>query len=173
MTTPQPAEFVALWSEHSRAVYAYIYALVFNSNDADDIFQETSLTLFEKFADFEPGTNFAAWAYRVAYLKVLQFLERRRLPEHVDEHFLAAIEEGARGASTLGEPRFAALRHCLAKLSAKDHRLIQLRYQRGATVKSVAEKFGRSAPVIYKSLARLHNMLLECIRRRLDEGSGP
>ena len=166
----QPVEFVALWSEHSREVYAYIYALVFNSTDADDIFQETSITLFQKFHEFEPGTNFVGWAFRVAYHKVLQFLDRRRLLEHVDERLLEAIEEGAQRTSVLSESRFSALTECLGKLSAKDQKLIRLRYQKSASVKTVAEKIGRSAAMVYKSLARVHDSLLDCVRRRLEEG---
>lgn len=171
MMSQQPAEFVVLWSKHSRAVYAYIYALVFNSTDADDIFQETSLTLFEKFAEFEPGTNFLGWAYHVAHNKVLQFLERRRLRAHVDTRLIEAIEAEARSTSIVEDPRVAALTTCLTKLSSRDHRLIKLRYQEGATVKTVAEKIGRSAPVVYKSLARIYGTLLDCVRRRLEEGA--
>jgi RNA polymerase sigma-70 factor (ECF subfamily) len=170
MHSPQSAEFVTLWSEHSRIVYAYIYSLVFHAADADDIFQETSLTLFQKFDEFELGTNFQAWAYSVARNKVSQFRERGRLHESVDEELLEAIDESARTQIDLSGPRFAALRKCIARLSAKDQKLIKLRYERGAKVADVGEKVGRTAGAIYKSLTRIHDLLLECVRRRLEEG---
>ena len=39
-------------------------------SDAEDILQETSLTICEKFSDFKEGTNFYSWACQIAYWKV-------------------------------------------------------------------------------------------------------
>src|SRR5262245_28464343 len=95
MTTQGPVEFVTLWSAHSRRVYAYIYSLVANWSDADDIFQETSIVLMQKFQEFEPGTSFFAWACRVAYNKVLVHLKNRKSHEHIDERLLELIHDEA------------------------------------------------------------------------------
>jgi RNA polymerase sigma-70 factor (ECF subfamily) len=173
MTSPQkPAElFVTLWSLHSREIYGYIYSLVFNASDADDIYQETSLVLLQKIDEFQPGTNFAVWACRVAYHKVLQSRDRRGVPKFIDDSLLEILDREALSRSTDElDTRMAALTECLAKLSMKDRKLIRQRYQRGCTVESLAKQMGRSGSLVYKSITRIQRALLECIRRRLTEG---
>lgn len=64
--TQQSATFVALWSAHGPRVYSYIFSLVGSWPDADDVYQETSVVLLEKFDEFEPGTNFLSTPGRLS-----------------------------------------------------------------------------------------------------------
>jgi RNA polymerase sigma-70 factor (ECF subfamily) len=161
------AEFLRLWNEHSRHIYAYIYTLVGNWPDADDVFQETSFTLMSKLDEFTVGTNFRAWACRIAYLKCLEFFRSNRLSNVVQVDFLEVVDQELSLLQGEVEPRFSALAECLASLSEKDRSLIQLRYYDGQDVNTIAAILGRSTRMIYKSLARIHERLLECIRVRI------
>ena len=60
-----------------------------------------------------------------------------------------------------------ALGECLAKLRAKDRKLIEQRYAPGEKGKHVAERMGRPANSVYQSLGRIRKILMECIQRRL------
>ena len=51
-----------LMTRHQRQIFGYIYTLVPNRADAEDILQETSLVICEKFDEFKEGTDFVAWA---------------------------------------------------------------------------------------------------------------
>src|SRR5205814_6679679 len=64
-------QFIRLMTRHERLVYGYILSLVPNWADADEILQETNIRLWEEFEKFQAGTNFAAWAIRVAHFQVL------------------------------------------------------------------------------------------------------
>src|SRR6476659_3998635 len=61
---------VALMKRHQRQIFSYIYVLVPNRSDAEDLLQETSLVICEKFNDFREGTDFVAWACQIAYWRV-------------------------------------------------------------------------------------------------------
>ena len=63
-------ELIQLMMKYQRRIFAYIHTLVPSRSDAEDILQETSLTICEKFKDFEIGTNFYSWACQIAYWKV-------------------------------------------------------------------------------------------------------
>jgi DNA-directed RNA polymerase specialized sigma24 family protein len=65
-------EFVALLTASQRRLYAFICTLVIDRTDADEVLQETNLALWEQAERFEAGTDFVAWACRVAYYKVLK-----------------------------------------------------------------------------------------------------
>ena len=47
------------------ALYNFARWLVHDSNDAEDLVQETYLKALRSFASFQPGTNFRAWIYQI------------------------------------------------------------------------------------------------------------
>jgi len=123
--TENPRDFVVLWSAHARRVYAYVLTLVNNWADADDVFQETSATLWEKIDEFEPGTDFGAWACRVAYFKALSLSQSRRKFELRDQLFMEAIEAGTAEIAAELDDRFLALQACMNKLVTDDREVIE------------------------------------------------
>jgi len=61
-------------------LYNFARWLVRNSNDAEDLVQETYLKALRSFASFQPGTNFRAWMFRIlknTFLSSRSTLERR------------------------------------------------------------------------------------------------
>ena len=62
------------------SLYNFARWLVHNSNDAEDLVQETYLKALRSFGSFQPGTNFRAWMYRIlknTFLSSCSKLERR------------------------------------------------------------------------------------------------
>src|SRR5688500_10238609 len=85
-------EFVRLLGENQRRISLYVMGLVPNWNDAEEIVQETTVVLWQEFAEFESGSNFAAWACKVAYFGVLAWRKRRsREKLQFSSEFLASI----------------------------------------------------------------------------------
>ena len=60
----------------SAALYLYTFALLPNSADAEDVFQEANLVLWRKFDQYQTGTNFFAWACKVIRYEVLKYREK-------------------------------------------------------------------------------------------------
>lgn len=173
MPTPSPpVAFDECWSSNSKAIYAYIYSLVFNGPDADDIFQETALVVLQKFDEFEQGTNFTAWACRVAYHKAMKSMETRRARKFLDPRLLETLGQESHHAADNLDQRLAALSVCLEKLSQKDREMVVARYVGGNSIDQLAKDSHRSESLIYKRLTGIHDSLLRCIRRRLAEGGG-
>jgi RNA polymerase sigma-70 factor, ECF subfamily len=168
--SPNTERFVRDLTENARRIYGYIFALVPNWADADEIFQETSATLWTKYADYKPDTDFRAWAFRFAYFKVLQFrkAEGKNLLRLSDE-FIEAVDRDALAGDDLWRQRHRLLADCYAQLRPQDRELLDLRYEPGATTKSVAEQVGRSTDAVYKALNRVHEQLLECIESKLED----
>ncbi|HSZ62518.1 MAG TPA: sigma-70 family RNA polymerase sigma factor [Terriglobales bacterium] len=62
------------------SLYNFARWLVRNSNDAEDLVQETYLKALRGFASFQPGTNFRAWIFQIlrnTFLGSCSKLERR------------------------------------------------------------------------------------------------
>lgn len=78
--SPKLDEFLHLFTTYQLRVYRYIVTLVANQADAEEIFGETNMVIWRKSDPFRPGTNFLAWACRIAYLEVLKHRERKGRP---------------------------------------------------------------------------------------------
>jgi RNA polymerase sigma-70 factor (ECF subfamily) len=159
-------EFVSLYLQYSRRIYGFIRSLVPCQQDAEDVFQDASRTLWEKFDQYQSGTSFLVWAFSVAHFKVLQHRrsQTRRMPS-LSDAVLELIVEDLSEFSLQDDVRYEVLNNCLQKLPAGDRDLIEARYRQGQAVKSVASQLGRSADSIYRALRRIHKALLLCVQQ--------
>src|ERR1700720_1155934 len=62
------------------SLYNFARWLAQNSNDAEDLVQETYLKALRSFASFQPGSNFRAWIFQIlrnTFLSSCSTLDRR------------------------------------------------------------------------------------------------
>jgi RNA polymerase sigma-70 factor (ECF subfamily) len=166
------AEFLRLYTRHQHRLLAYIYTLVPNRTDAEDLLQDTAVFLWEKFEKFEPGTDFVAWACRVAFLKVSNHRKRfaRANLLFCDELLEAVAARGVELAPEL-DARRTALRECLKRLEERDRRMITARYETGGGAEQAADASGRTLQATYKALYRIRKALFDCVTLRTSEGN--
>lgn len=160
--------FLRQFTANEAAIRAFVRRLVPARADADDIMQEVSVVLWEKFESFRADGDFRAWAFGVARFEVLGWLrdkgrDRLVLSEKAVEKF------GEEAVST--EPRLArqreALERCIVEVAPAQRDLLLRAYEPGARIAHLARESGRSEPGFYQWLYRMRKLLLECIRRRL------
>lgn len=162
--------FVKLFAQDQRQVHAYIGALLPRRADADDVMQETSMALWRKWSQFDPSRPFLPWACGVAYFEVLRHRRKHATRKlFFSEELMENIAEETLKQSDLAESRTAALAECLTKLPTKDKQLVEHRYSEGVTILKAAEDLGRPPSTVYKAMARIRKLLLECIRRRVAQ----
>ncbi len=166
------AEFVELLRRHQHQLFSYVFALLRNQHDAEDLFQQASLVWWAKFDEFEPGSNFVAWACQIARYEVLNFYRRqnrsRALFSDTLQDELAALSADA--AAELSAERVDALGHCIEKLSEPDRKLLDQVYGDGLSIRQVAGRRGRPVKSVYNSFGRIRKILEQCIRRSLARG---
>ena len=160
---------MALMTQHQRRIFAYIYTLVPDRYDAEDLLQETSLVICEKFDAFKEGTDFVAWACQIAYWRVRYARQKFARSKVVFQQEL--VDALAQTAAVMPEEldqRHEALAHCLQKLPTRDRELVLTRYEPGSGVPEAAKRSGRSLAAAYKALARIRKLLLDCVTHQLE-----
>ena len=89
-------QFVRQLTASQRRLYAYIMSLTANVDAAEEVLQNTNVTLWRKADEFEAGTQFARWSFRVAYYEVLAYRKRCFQDRHVfDDGLLNQIAHDA------------------------------------------------------------------------------
>ena len=161
-------EFARLVEAYSGVIYRLAIKMLENTQDAEDVLQETSMILWKKFDDFELGTNFAAWAIKVARYEAMKARRRKcREANLFSETFLEGLSREVERSMNLLESRREALAQCLDKLPEGDRQLLKERYERNMSARELASQNGRSERGIRNSLLRIRTRLLKDIERTL------
>ncbi|QEG36555.1 sigma-70 family RNA polymerase sigma factor [Bythopirellula goksoeyrii] len=170
MSSERMAEFVDLYSQYYPRLQYYLMALLPTSNDAADVLQETSLVLWKKFGSFETGTNFLAWACKIARLQALKHYERSsRAAKLFDTSVMEKLAVDAMDSAESTTIPLEVLEKCMDRLSYFDQTLIRRRYEPNSSVNMLAKEIGRSANSLSKSLGRIRRALLACIERTIPQ----
>ncbi|TWU28377.1 sigma-70 family RNA polymerase sigma factor [Bythopirellula polymerisocia] len=166
------ALFMQLYVPNQHRILGYLLTLVGDRNVADDLLQETAVTLFARFDSFELGTDFVAWACQVAFWKVKNY--RRSLARSkllFSDDFIDKLSERTVEIVPTLDARRQALDACLKRLDERDHEFLMARYQPGGSVARAAQVAGRTTQAAYKSLQRLRRVLRDCVSLRLSTES--
>jgi|688.fasta_scaffold147189_2 RNA polymerase sigma-70 factor (ECF subfamily) len=174
-------EFVALLTASQRRLYAFICTLVIDRTDADEVLQETNLAVWEQAERFEAGTDFVAWACRVAYYKVLKLRDaskrhRVKLDAAVLELLATETIEKERAAGRRAAEEFEQHRRllvsCVDELSPRHRDVLTQRYESGRSLTDIGMALGRNANAMAQLFHRIRELLRECVERKLVEPSG-
>src|SRR5213594_948926 len=73
-------DLVKLYQER---IYATIYHMTSNHEDANDLTQETFIKGFQALKSFKGDSSFYTWVYRIAVNKTITFLKQRKNRSHL------------------------------------------------------------------------------------------
>lgn len=119
---------------YQERIYATVYHMTANHEDANDLAQETFVKAFRALRSFRGGSSFYTWLYRIAVNKTINFLKQRRHRTHMslndldvsaehDPDLVALIsDQTPRREVALAELQ-EKLNAAMQKLS-EDHRLV-------------------------------------------------
>jgi len=161
-------EFLRLFARDHERVFTYIYSLLPHHADAEDVFQQCSLLLWRKFAQFDRTGSFLACACGIAFYEVRNFVRvsgRHRMQLDID--LLSQLAERRLESFQRDEDRLAALRRCLEKLNGTERELVQLVYCGDSSVKELAELTGRATQTLYNQLSQVRRKLFQCVQYTL------
>lgn len=156
-----------LFVEHFAVVRGFVLALLPDFARAEDVVQETFLTVTRKAAEFQPGTEFPKWACAIARYKVLEARRAAgRAGCELSEEMLHTLAECP--AATRDEVRLDLLKQCLDGLAPQTRRAVDLRYQEDRSPAQIAAVFGWTAESAYSILSRARTFLRDCIERQMQ-----
>jgi RNA polymerase sigma-70 factor (ECF subfamily) len=139
-----------LVKRYQERIYATLYHMTSNHEDANDLAQESFIKAFQALKSFKGGSSFYTWLYRIAVNKTINFLKQRKNRTHMsldnldfnaehDPDLMALIsEQTPRRAAGLTELQ-EKLNEALMKLS-ESHRLVVVMHDvQGLSHEEIAE----------------------------------
>src|SRR5437773_4580708 len=139
--TDDRSGFLKLFLKAQPAVRSYLLSLLRNAVDADDVFQEVSLVLWERFGDYDDQYPFLNWAFGIARNHVARWRRaspraRAWLPPDVEEKLAVTYAELEDELA----PRRKALQDCVGKLGDHAREILSLRYEKVCSLQQIAQQ---------------------------------
>lgn len=176
MTTLQKADqhyelFLKEFARDRSKLFRYIFSLLPNHADAEDVFQRCSLVLWQKFSEFDSERSFFSWACGVAFNEVRYFTRTNRSQRlKFDTDLIREISEIRLAQDDQSGDILAHIADCLKRLPHRDRSLVRKAYGNSGTIKSFAEATSSATQTIYNNLARIRRLVRECVRQKLVTG---
>lgn len=149
------------------ALFAYICALVGDTQDAQDVLQETNLKICRELGSYDPSRPFLPWAKRVAYYEVLSYRTRKSRDRLTlaDDAFFEQVAVDAEHAFDDTDKDMAHLDACMRKLASFARELVEARYIKGVAVKDLAKACKCSPNAVSLILFKARRALALCIEK--------
>ncbi|MDE7410053.1 MAG: sigma-70 family RNA polymerase sigma factor [Muribaculaceae bacterium] len=73
-------DFERLVMEHKSTIYSVCYMFTETKPEADDLFQEVLISLWQGFASFRGDASLRSWVYRVSMNTCISYKRKKKLP---------------------------------------------------------------------------------------------
>lgn len=166
------AEFLSYFTKDHQRLFGYIFSLLHNRADTEDVFQQTSLTLWRRFDEFDRDREFFPWGCGIAFNSVRNFLRvsgRSRL--RFNDQLLQTIAEERIPAEPQLRNFADRLEWCIARLGDRDRELIRQAYSKDQTATDIAKSTGRALQTVYNRLNLIRRELGNCVQRQIASDS--
>ena len=165
--SPLSDKFMAVITPCQSKLFGYLYSLLCNMDDTEDVLQQAVLAMWRRFDEYDRSRSFLNWAMKFAELTALNHIRPERRDRVVFNEELVLMLAGAYGPEQDADFLDAyhdALLHCMDRLSPADRELIRLCYFEKCNIKRAADKLGRTPQSVCNSLRRIRGLLFDCIQ---------
>ena len=125
-------DFDNIYEEYFDRVYYKVLSVVKNNDDAEDICQETFISVYKNLSKFREESNIYTWIYRIAINKTYDFFKKRKLEFEINDEVLSLPEDINFDTKVILEEK-------LKLISEKEKEIVILKDIYGYKLKEIAE----------------------------------
>ena len=125
-------DFDNIYEEYFDRVYYKVLSVVKNDDDAEDICQETFISVYKNLSKFREESNIYTWIYRIAINKTYDFFKKRKIEFEINDDVLSLPEDVNFDTKVI-------LQEKLKLISDKEREIIILKDIYGYKLKEIAE----------------------------------
>ena len=171
MNNNRDDQFIERYVECQSGLYRFIATLVPNRADAEELFQEASLTAWKIRDRFDCQREMSPWLCGIARnLVAAHYRKQTSLAVTLDPDVVERLGQQQMDEDAVLRERARALNQCLEKLPVRQRDLVRQYYYSDQTVQSFSQAQGLSAEAVYKMMQRVRMTLFECINQTLKRG---
>jgi RNA polymerase sigma-70 factor (ECF subfamily) len=148
-----PAAFSGLYDRYVQPIYRYFYYRIGHEPEAEDLTSQTFLSALEALPRYQHRGNFAAWLFRIARGKVIDFVRKQQKQLPMNETYPAESIDLL--VQVVHSDEIARLSVLIHALDDDEQELIRLRYTAGLPFAQIAVCLNSNENTVKKSLYRV------------------
>jgi len=160
--------FEQLILRHQQPLFTFIYRMVNNYNDAEELCQQTLIRAWEKIKSFQGKSSFKTWLFRIGINLTLNHQTRTRQPEPLNELLPADLAHQPEHQFQKQQKQ-KLISAALQQLPADQRLALTLIVYENLTYKEAAKIMGKSVRAVDSLLVRARarlRTLLEPARKK-------
>ena len=164
----------ALIEAHQQRLFAFVWRIVRNRDDAEELCQEAFLRAFSALDTFDENYRFSTWLFTIAYRLTLNSLRRKRpgTPD-IDLSTLAGqevVEDRTAHSEEVRELK-AAVWSAVDQLSPPQRAAMLLYYKQEMSCQEIAEVLEIPVATVKSHLHRARARLKDLLEEKIGEGT--
>ena len=164
------AAFTVLYERYFQRVHHFAHARLRNRADAEEVAQETFLSVFRSLDSFQGRSSLLSWIYGIAKNTVNNHLRRAKAHDQRIERAEEELVRNAHGFESCSPEEHVRFRRCadaalqsLDEVSEWQADVFAMRHLENLPIQEIADRMERSNDAIRSSLYRVKRLVVEAV----------
>jgi RNA polymerase sigma factor (sigma-70 family) len=169
--------YEALMTKYHDAIYNFVYRMVHDREQVEDLTQEAFIKAFASLKSFNEEFAFSTWLYKIATNNSIDYIRKRKLQmfsidkpiESKDSDFSFELPDETYEADReiIRDQRATLLREAIERLPAKYRRVIQLRHAEERSYEEIAKLLKLPIGTVKAHIFRARELLYKQLRHQI------
>jgi RNA polymerase sigma factor (sigma-70 family) len=166
-----------LMKKYHDAIYNFIYRMVHDKHQVEDLTQEAFIKAFSSLASFNDEYAFSTWLYKIATNNSIDYIRKRKLQtysidkpiEAVDSDYSFELpdEDAETDQDLISDQRAKLLNQAINRLPEKYRKVIHLRHVEEQSYEEIAVALRLPIGTVKAHIFRAREMLYKSLRNRI------
>ena len=171
------AAYKKLMKKYHDAIYNFIYRMIHDKQQVEDLTQEAFIKAFQSLATFNEEYAFSTWLYKIATNNSIDYIRKRKLHTYsIDKPIDAKDSEYSfelpdetyeTDQEMISDQRAKMLNEAIAKLPEKYHKVIRLRHVDERSYEEIAKMLKLPIGTVKAHIFRAREMLYKALRDKI------
>lgn len=153
--------FEQLYNQSSGAVFGLAMSIVANKVDAEDVVQNTFITIYEKIQSYVPEGKAMAWIFTIARNHAYMIIRDKKKHAHIDLDDVHDVGEEVKILDTMYKEKLTKI--LLSELSIEDRQIVVMHAMSNVKHKDIAKIMNLPISTVLskyrRSLQKLRNIM--------------
>ncbi len=171
------AAYKRLMKKYHDAIYNFIYRMIHDKHQVEDLTQEAFIKAFQSLASFNEEYAFSTWLYKIATNNSIDYIRKRKLQTYSidkpidakdsDYSFELPDDSYETDMEMISDQRAKMLNEAITKLPDKYRKVIHLRHVDERSYEEIAEQLKLPIGTVKAHIFRAREILYKSLKNKI------
>lgn len=171
------AAYKKLMKKYHDAIYNFIYRMIHDKHQVEDLTQEAFIKAFQSLASFNEEYAFSTWLYKIATNNSIDYIRKRKLQTYSidkpidakdsDYSFELPDDSYETDMEMISDQRARMLNEAITKLPEKYRKVIHLRHVDERSYEEIAEQLKLPIGTVKAHIFRAREILYKSLKNKI------